>query len=46
LKKLDFGQTITIFADVGEIAGIMFLAFEPQQNNGSLDLQARHWCGG
>jgi hypothetical protein len=46
LKKLDFGQTITIFANVGEIAGIVFLAFELQQNNEALGLQERYWCGG
>jgi hypothetical protein len=46
LKKIDLGQTIMILANVGEIAGIVFLAFELQQNNEALDLQARHWCGG
>ena len=33
MKKIDLGQTITILANVGVIAGIVFLAFELQQNN-------------
>ena len=46
MKKIDLGQTITIFANVDEIAGIVILAFELQQNNEALGLQARHWCRG
>ncbi len=41
MKKLDLGQTITILANVGVIAGIVFLAFELQQNNALLEAQAR-----
>ncbi len=33
MKKVDLGQTITILANVGVIAGIAFLAFELRQNN-------------
>jgi len=33
LKKLDVGQTISILANVGVIAGILFLGIELQQNN-------------
>ena len=33
MKKLDLGQTITILANVGVIAGIVFLVFELQQSN-------------
>jgi len=33
LKRLDFAQTITILANVGVIAGIVFLAVEIRQNN-------------
>jgi hypothetical protein len=41
MKKIDLGQTITILANIGVIAGIVFLAFELQQNNEALGLQAR-----
>ncbi len=33
MKKLDLGQTITILANVGVIAGIVFLGYELRQNN-------------
>ncbi len=33
MKKIDLGQTVTILANVGVIAGIVFLAVELQQNN-------------
>jgi len=42
LKKLDLGQTISILANVGVIAGIVFLAVEVQQNNELLATQARY----
>lgn len=32
MKKIDLGQTINTFANIGVIAGIVFLAFELQQN--------------
>ena len=41
MKKIDLGQTITILANVGVIAGIIFLALELQQNNELLASQAR-----
>ncbi len=41
MKKLDVGQTITILANVGVIAGIIFLGLELQQNNEFLATQAR-----
>ena len=41
MKKIDLGQTITIFANIGVIAGIVFLAFELQQNSNLLTTQAR-----
>ena len=41
MKKLDFGQTVQILANIGVIAGIVFLGFEIQQNNAALNLQAR-----
>jgi hypothetical protein len=41
LKKLDLGQSITILANLGVIAGIVFLGFELQQNNQLLTAQAR-----
>ncbi len=40
MKKLDFGQTITILANVGVILGIAFLAIELNQNNELLRAQA------
>ena len=40
MKKIDVGQTITILANVGVIAGILFLAVELQQNNRLLASQA------
>ena len=33
MKKIDVGQTISIFANVGVIAGIVFLGIELRQNN-------------
>ena len=41
MKRIDLGQTISILANLGVIAGIMFLAFELQQNNDLLASQAR-----
>ena len=41
MKKIDPGQLITILANIGVIAGIVFLAVELQQNNALLDAQAR-----
>jgi hypothetical protein len=41
MKKIDFGQTITILANIGVIAGIVFLAFELRQNNELLETEAR-----
>ena len=41
MKKLDLGQTITILANLGVIAGIVFLGIELQQNNEALGLQVR-----
>lgn len=42
MKKFDFGQTITILANIGVIAGIAFLAVEIQQNNRLLSTQASY----
>jgi len=39
LKKLELGQLITILANFGVIAGIVFLAVELQQNNDQLATQ-------
>jgi len=41
MKKVDLGQTIAILANAGVIAGIVFLAFELQQNNQLLGVQVR-----
>ena len=41
MKKIDFSQTVGILANIGVIAGIVFLALELQQNNELLAAQAR-----
>jgi len=41
VKKIDLGQTITILANLGVIAGIVFLAVELRQNNELLQAQSR-----
>jgi hypothetical protein len=41
MTKVDVGQTIQILANVGVIAGIVFLGFELRQNNALLQEQAR-----
>jgi hypothetical protein len=41
MKKIDFGQTIQILANLGVLAGIVFLGIELQQNNALLGAQAR-----
>lgn len=39
MKKIDLGQTIGILANLGVIAGIIFLAVELQQNNQLSEVQ-------
>ena len=41
MKKIDLGQTITILANLGVIAGIIFLGIELQQNNELMEAEAR-----
>jgi hypothetical protein len=41
MKKIDLAQMISILANIGVIAGIVFLAIELRQNNESLAVQAR-----
>ena len=41
MKKIDLGQTITILANVGVIAGIIFLGVELRQNNELMAAEAR-----
>ena len=41
MKKIDLGQTIRILANIGVIAGIVFLGLELQQNNELLRSQIR-----
>jgi hypothetical protein len=41
MKRIDLGQAIAILANLGVIAGIVFLAIELQQNNELLAAQAR-----
>jgi len=40
LKQLDYGQAVTLLANIGIIAGIVFLAIEIQQNTGAIRSQA------
>ena len=40
MKKVDLGQSITILANVGVLAGIVLLAYELRQNSEALRLQA------
>lgn len=42
MKRIDLGQTITLLANLGVIAGIVFLAFELQQNNRLLSAEAQY----
>ena len=41
MRKLDLGQTITILANLGVIAGIVFLGIELGQNNQLMESEAR-----
>ena len=41
MKKINRDRTIQVLANVGVIAGIVFLGLEMQQNNEALDIQAR-----
>jgi hypothetical protein len=41
MMKIDLGQTIGILANLGVIAGIVFLGIELRQNNDQLQIQAR-----
>ena len=41
MKKIDLGQAITILANVGVIAGILFLGIELRQNNELMEAEAR-----
>ena len=40
MKKIDLGQTVTIFANIGVIAGIVFLGFEIRQNTMAVKSEA------
>ena len=42
MKKSDLGQTVSILANVGVIAGIVFLALELRQNNELIRTDARN----
>ena len=41
MKKIDLGRTINTLANLGVIAGIVFLAVELNQNNQLLELEAK-----
>ena len=40
MKKLDLGQTVSVLANVGVIAGIVFLGYELRQNNEAIRAQS------
>ncbi len=42
MKKLDLGQTVRLLANIGVIAGIVFLAVELRQNNDLLVAQTSY----
>jgi hypothetical protein len=42
MKRIEFGQLITILANVGVIAGIVFLAIELRQNNEYMAANAKY----
>ena len=42
MKKIDLGQAITILANVGVVAGIVFLGLELRQNNQFLGAESRY----
>ena len=42
MKNINIGQVIQIVANVGVIAGIVFLGYELRQNSEALDAQARY----
>jgi hypothetical protein len=41
MKTVDLGQIVTILANLGVIAGIVFLAYEVRQNNELLGIEQR-----
>ena len=41
MKKIDLSQTVSVLANAGIIAGILFLVFELRQNNDLLESEAR-----
>ena len=41
MKKIEVGQIVTVLANIGIIAGIVFLGYELHQNNQQLELQSR-----
>ena len=41
MKKLDLGQIVGVLANIGVIAGIIFLAVEVQQNSDLLEAETR-----
>jgi hypothetical protein len=45
VKSLDVGEVVSIVANVGIIAGIVFLGLEPQQNNQLLEAESRYVLG-
>ena len=41
MKKIDLGQTAAVLANLGVIAGVLFLALELQQNNELIAAEGR-----
>ena len=42
MKKIDLGEVVTIFANVGVIAGLVFLTFEIRQNTAQMRAEAAY----
>ena len=42
MKKIDFGQSLSVLANLGVIAGILLLAYELNQNRQMMEAQMRH----
>ncbi len=42
MKKIDFGQTLQLFGNVGVVVGILLLVYELNQNRDMMEAQTRH----
>jgi hypothetical protein len=42
MKKIDFGQTVSVVANIGVVIGIVLLVYELNQNRQMTAAQTRH----